>query len=220
MGYYIDFVFEKGVTRDEVLGRISRVGAVRNTEVPEGKPLDEFWYPGSAAWTGKAIQVLVYAKECVPEGNWAHTRLSWATEDLEWLESSTVFFRFADDVGCRVYDGQIKKFVTSGNWRDVILGNFKRSARAIVGMVGSISETDIRGRQAPAESEQAEDLWYWCVRTENCLRKAGISTIDELLLRSEEDLEAIPNLGRKGLNEIRDRLAAHGLALRGKEPPG
>lgn len=52
------------------------------------------------------------------------------------------------------------------------------------------------------------------LRIENCLKSAGINTLEKLLEHSEADLlRATPGLGRKGLYEIADRLAARGLAL-------
>lgn len=50
-------------------------------------------------------------------------------------------------------------------------------------------------------------------RTFNCLNRAGIKTLAELLCLSEEDLLRIRNLGMQSLNEIVDTLKKHDLKL-------
>ncbi len=57
-----------------------------------------------------------------------------------------------------------------------------------------------------------EDLDF-SVRTSNCLRREGISTIEELVQRTESDLMAIRNFGRKSLQEVRDKLETMDLGL-------
>lgn len=52
------------------------------------------------------------------------------------------------------------------------------------------------------------------VRCQHCLEKLGIKTIGELVTKTKEDLLAVRNFGRTSLQEIRDKLAGHGLALR------
>jgi DNA-directed RNA polymerase subunit alpha len=55
------------------------------------------------------------------------------------------------------------------------------------------------------------------VRSYNCLKRVGIETIGDLTSKSEAELAAIPNFGRKSIEEVRETLAAHGLTLRGEE---
>lgn len=50
-------------------------------------------------------------------------------------------------------------------------------------------------------------------RSSNCLRAENITTIGELIGRSERDLLHIPNFGRRSLNEVKELLARHGLSL-------
>ncbi|MDQ4071640.1 MAG: DNA-directed RNA polymerase subunit alpha [Actinomycetota bacterium] len=52
------------------------------------------------------------------------------------------------------------------------------------------------------------------VRSYNCLKRAGIQTVGELLQRSETELAAIPNFGSKSIEEVRETLRARGLSLR------
>src|ERR671934_105343 len=55
------------------------------------------------------------------------------------------------------------------------------------------------------------------VRSYNCLKPVGIETIGDLTSKSENELVAIPNFGRKSIEEVRGALAAHGLTLKGEE---
>jgi len=52
------------------------------------------------------------------------------------------------------------------------------------------------------------------VRSYNCLKRAGINTIEELTQRNEEDMMKVRNLGRKSLEEVQLKLAALGLGLK------
>jgi len=59
---------------------------------------------------------------------------------------------------------------------------------------------------------RVEDLDF-SVRTSNCLRREGITTVGELVQRTESDLMAIRNFGRKSLQEVKDKLATMSLEL-------
>jgi DNA-directed RNA polymerase subunit alpha len=52
------------------------------------------------------------------------------------------------------------------------------------------------------------------VRSYNCLKRAGIQTVGELVRKSESELNAIPNFGRKSVEEVEETLRARGLGLR------
>jgi DNA-directed RNA polymerase subunit alpha len=55
------------------------------------------------------------------------------------------------------------------------------------------------------------------VRSYNCLKRVGIETIGDLVVKSENELAAIPNFGKKSIEEVKETLATHGLTLRGDE---
>ncbi len=52
------------------------------------------------------------------------------------------------------------------------------------------------------------------VRSYNCLKRAGIQTVGDLLQKSESELNAIPNFGRKSIEEVIETLKSRGLDLR------
>ncbi len=55
------------------------------------------------------------------------------------------------------------------------------------------------------------------VRSFNCLKRAGINTVEDLINRTEDDMMKVRNLGRKSLEEVINKLASLGLALRDDE---
>ena len=52
------------------------------------------------------------------------------------------------------------------------------------------------------------------VRSFNCLKRAGINTVEDLLSKSEEDMMKVRNLGRKSLEEVIWKMASLGFSLR------
>ena len=52
------------------------------------------------------------------------------------------------------------------------------------------------------------------VRSYNCLKRAGIQTVGDLISKSEAELNAIPNFGKKSIDEVIETLHSRGLSLR------
>lgn len=55
------------------------------------------------------------------------------------------------------------------------------------------------------------------VRSYNCLKRAGINTVQELTQKTEEDMMKVRNLGKKSLEEVKNKLTELGLGLRKSE---
>ena len=55
------------------------------------------------------------------------------------------------------------------------------------------------------------------VRSYNCLKRAGINTVEDLTNKSEEDMMKVRNLGRKSLEEVINKLNGLGLFLKKEE---
>ena len=55
------------------------------------------------------------------------------------------------------------------------------------------------------------------VRSFNCLKRAGINTVGDLVSKTEEDMMKVRNLGRKSLEEVLNKLVAMGLSLSKEE---
>ena len=84
--------------------------------------------------------------------------------------------------------------------------------------------TKLIGEEEPEEEEPSggmhdimiEELELG-VRSYNCLKRVGVETIGDLITKSEAELSAIPNFGKKSIEEVKENLATHGLALRAEE---
>lgn len=55
------------------------------------------------------------------------------------------------------------------------------------------------------------------VRSYNCLKRAGINTVEELTEKTEDDMMKVRNLGKKSLEEVKHKLAELGLGLKSDE---
>jgi DNA-directed RNA polymerase subunit alpha len=72
------------------------------------------------------------------------------------------------------------------------------------------------GRQPNAMDEILIEELELGVRSYNCLKRAGIQTVGDLVSKSEGELNAIPNFGKKSIDEVIETLHARGLGLRGE----
>ncbi len=76
-------------------------------------------------------------------------------------------------------------------------------------------EKDGQGKEKVLEMTIEElDL---SVRSFNCLKRAGINTVEDLTNRTEEDMMKVRNLGRKSLDEVEQKLHSLGYDLRSEE---
>lgn len=84
-----------------------------------------------------------------------------------------------------------------------------------------VQNIEIVGDEEPDGKEKIYDMAIeeldLSVRSYNCLKRAGINTVAELVDRDEEEMMKVRNLGRKSLEEVQLKLAALGLSLRESE---
>lgn len=76
----------------------------------------------------------------------------------------------------------------------------------------NFSNLEIDGKAPTVLGTAIEDLDF-SVRTYNCLKRAGINSIGDLVARSEEDMMKVRNLGKKSLEEVIQKLEEMGLSL-------
>ena len=69
--------------------------------------------------------------------------------------------------------------------------------------------------EQPSKGQQMmiEDLDL-SVRSYNCLKRAGIQTVDELTQKTEDEMMRVRNLGKKSLKEVKDKLIELGLGFK------
>jgi DNA-directed RNA polymerase subunit alpha len=70
------------------------------------------------------------------------------------------------------------------------------------------------GRQPSAMDDILIEELELGVRSYNCLKRAGIQTVGDLVAKTEGELNAIPNFGKKSIDEVIETLEARGLGLR------
>ena len=78
-----------------------------------------------------------------------------------------------------------------------------------------IGEVAVAAVSSPDLDLAIEDLDL-SERPRNCLKRAQVNTVGELLQKSEDDLLAITNFGQKSLDEVLVKLDERGLSLRGR----
>jgi DNA-directed RNA polymerase subunit alpha len=88
-----------------------------------------------------------------------------------------------------------------------------------LGEKGEILGTEVEGKEEIPGSViemSIEDLEL-SARSLNCLKKANIKTVGELIANSEEELMNNKNFGAKSLDEVRKKLSEYKLALKGEK---
>ena len=55
------------------------------------------------------------------------------------------------------------------------------------------------------------------VRSFNCLKRANINTVEDLISKTEDEMMKVRNLGRKSLEEVMNKLNMMGLSLAKEE---
>jgi DNA-directed RNA polymerase subunit alpha len=140
-------------------------------------------------------------------------RVSFTVEPTR-VEQSTDFDRLILDIET---DGSITPRAA--------LASAGSTLRSLVQLVAGISE-DAQGLElgdvgtpttgSPDLDQPIEDLDL-SERPRNCLKRAQINTIGELIERTHDDLLAITNFGQKSLDEVIQRLDERGLSLRIKD---
>ncbi len=95
------------------------------------------------------------------------------------------------------------------------LGYFKELAKEEsdlgIGIAASDPAAD-EPKQAPVLPMPIEDLDL-SVRSYNCLKRAAINTVGDLITKTEDDMMKVRNLGRKSLDEVKKKLDELGVAL-------
>ncbi len=93
------------------------------------------------------------------------------------------------------------------------LGIFTRLTDQPLGLEEEDADAGLLGKAA----EMTIDELDLSVRAFNCLKRAGINTVAELIQKDQEDMMKVRNLGKKSLEEVEQKLGLLGLSLRKPE---
>ncbi len=87
-----------------------------------------------------------------------------------------------------------------------------------VNLSDNVKNTEIKMDKGEEKKDKVMELSIeeldLSVRSYNCLKRAGINTVEDLANKTEEDMMKVRNLGRKSLEEVLNKLAELGLSLK------
>ena len=93
--------------------------------------------------------------------------------------------------------------------------------KLFIGLTDHVSEVNIMVEKEEDQKGKVLEMTVeeldLSVRSFNCLKRANINTVEELTNKSEQDMMKVRNLGKKSLDEVRNKLAELGLGLREEE---
>lgn len=87
-----------------------------------------------------------------------------------------------------------------------------------INLTEKVDEVEIASEDGENDKEKILEMTIeeldLSVRSYNCLKRAGINTVEELIRRSDEEMMKVRNLGKKSLEEVQNKLKELGLSLR------
>lgn len=90
-----------------------------------------------------------------------------------------------------------------------------------INMTDSVNSVEIMVEKEEDKKEKVLEMTIeeldLSVRSYNCLKRAGINTVEELTKRTEDDMMKVRNLGKKSLEEVKHKLAELDLTLKPSE---
>ncbi len=140
-------------------------------------------------------------------------RVTFQVEPVR-VEQSTDFDRLVLDIET---DGSItprEALASAGDTLRTLVGLVADLEEAPQGL--ELGETGTVSSGSPDLDLRIEELDL-SERPRNCLKRAQINTIGELVQRTDDELLAITNFGQKSLDEVIQRLDERGLSLRSKD---
>ena len=119
---------------------------------------------------------------------------------LEILTNGTISAKEAISLGAKILNEHLNLFVD--------LSDEAKKAEIMVEREETIKEKVL---------EMTIEELDMSVRSFNCLKRAGIDTVEDLINRTEEDMIKVRNLGKKSLEEVIQKLHSLGLELKREE---
>jgi len=90
--------------------------------------------------------------------------------------------------------------------------------KIFIGLTEKVGDVEIMVTKEEEEKDKILDMSIeeldLSVRSYNCLKRAGINTVGELTMKTEDEMMKVRNLGKKSLEEVEAKLASLGLSLR------
>ena len=138
------------------------------------------------------------------EYNVENTRVGNITDydklTMKVLTNGTITAKEAVSLAAKVLNEHLKLFID--------MSNIAQDAEAL------IERPEVKRDRVLEMTIEELDL---SVRSFNCLKRAGIDTVEDLINRTEDDMIKVRNLGRKSLEEVIQKLSSLGLCLKKDE---
>ena len=119
---------------------------------------------------------------------------------MKVLTNGTITAKEAVSLAAKVLNEHLKLFID--------MSNIAQDAEAL------IERPEVNRNRVLEMTIEELDL---SVRSFNCLKRAGIDTVEDLINRTEDDMIKVRNLGRKSLEEVIQKLSSLGLSLKKDE---
>ena len=116
---------------------------------------------------------------------------------IEILTSGTISAKEAISLGAKILNEHLNLFVD--------LSDEAKNTEIMVESVATVKEKVL---------EMTIEELDLSVRSFNCLKRAGIDTVEDLVSRTEEEMIRVRNLGKKSLEEVIAKLHSLGLELK------
>ena len=188
--FYMELCFDhgRGYVSQERNKQLANVAAGQNVTAPIGTIYTDSIYT--------PVYKVNYSVESTRVGN--NTDLDKLT--IEVLTNGTVTAKEAISLGAKILNEHLNLFVN--------LTDEAKKAEIMVEREETIKEKVL---------EMTIEELDMSVRSFNCLKRAGIDTVEDLTNRTEEDMIKVRNLGKKSLEEVIQKLHSLGLDLKKEE---
>ncbi len=188
--FYMELCFDhgRGYVSQERNKQLANVAAGANVTAPIGTIYTDSIYT--------PVYKVNYSVESTRVGN--NTDLDKLT--IEVLTNGTVTAKEAISLGAKILNEHLNLFVN--------LTDEAKKAEIMVEREETIKEKVL---------EMTIEELDMSVRSFNCLKRAGIDTVEDLTNRTEEDMIKVRNLGKKSLEEVIQKLHSLGLDLKKEE---
>ncbi len=189
--FYMEITFDQG--RGYVPSEVNKQNYLANAEANLGAPI------------GLIFVDSIFTPVYKVEYNVENTRVGNITDfdklTMKVLTNKTIEAKEAVSLAAKVLNEHLKLFIEmSENEKykgDILVDRPEVKKEKVLEM--TIEELDLS------------------VRSFNCLKRAGIDTVEDLINRTEEDMIKVRNLGHKSLEEVIQKLSSLGLALKREE---
>ena len=147
-----------------------------------------------------SIYTPVYNVKYTVENTRVGNSIDYDKLTLEVLTNGTISAKEAISQGAKILNDHLNLFVE--------LSDEAKKTDYMVDRVETVTEKNL---------EKTIEELDMSVRSFNCLKRAGIDTVKDLVNRTEEDMIKVRNLGKKSLDEVIAKLHSLGLSLKKEE---